>query len=336
MQSVHLGRKNPMHQYTLCAHSLESSFAEKEMRFLLDKEVQCTRQTLTYWSKSSKGPLRLEKRRLGRKEVLSLCKYAMESNKEDRALLSGTQGKGKRQVYDKITALETAKDYIYPHKLNIPRTILSTEASWNRASHIHAIALFPPPTRPNSTQHIQLKPEIKAAESCGSSGASSGFGQPPGEGKGELAPCLPPRWLTACCKAPGCCLPSPAYSISVCRMPPTSARRSRVVGRVTTMTQRNSLASNFINWRIPQMDKLNELESSTNEQRRFGNGALFRATRHDLSQTCIYWKSRGKEKREKERRREEERERKSITTLGSRDDDDRRANPPVVANPVVN
>ncbi|KAK4810682.1 hypothetical protein QYF61_007482 [Mycteria americana] len=44
-------------------------------------------------------------------------------------------------------------------------------------------------------------------------------------------------------------------------------RQSRVVSRVTTMTQRNSLASNFINWRIPQTDKRNELASSTNEQR---------------------------------------------------------------------
>ncbi|KAK4830737.1 hypothetical protein QYF61_013187 [Mycteria americana] len=66
---------------------------------------------------------------------------------------------------------------------------------------------------------------------------------------------------------------------------PISARQSRVVGRVTTMTQRNSLASNFINWRIPQTDKLNELTSLTNEQRRFGNGAIFRASR---SQTCMY------------------------------------------------
>ncbi|KAK4821785.1 hypothetical protein QYF61_002201 [Mycteria americana] len=104
----------------------------------------------------------------------------------------------------------------------------------------------------------------------------------------------------------------------------------RVVGRVTTMTQRNRLASNFINWRIPQTDKLNEPLSLTNKQRRFGSGAIFQATCHNLSKTCIYWKSRGREKREKERRREEERERKSITTLGSRDDDDRRGNPPVV------
>ncbi|KAK4815424.1 hypothetical protein QYF61_002639 [Mycteria americana] len=105
---------------------------------------------------------------------------------------------------------------------------------------------------------------------------------------------------------------------------------SRVVGRVTTMTQRNSLASNFINWRIPQTDKLNELASLTNEQRRFGNGAIFRASR---SQTCIYILEKQKkreEKQEKERRREEKRERKSITTLGSRDDDDRRGNAPVV------
>lgn len=43
-------------------------------------------------------------------------------------------------------------DYIYTHKLNIPRTVLSTEASWNRASHIHAIALFPPPTRVTSSK----------------------------------------------------------------------------------------------------------------------------------------------------------------------------------------
>ncbi|KAK4811332.1 hypothetical protein QYF61_024468 [Mycteria americana] len=107
-------------------------------------------------------------------------------------------------------------------------------------------------------------------------------------------------------------------------------RESRVVGRVTTMTQKNRLASNFINWRIPRMDKLNKLASLTNKQRQFGNGAIFWATRHNLSQTCIYWKSRGREKQEKERRREEERERKSITTLGSHDDDDRRGNPPVV------
>ncbi|KAK4818851.1 LOW QUALITY PROTEIN: hypothetical protein QYF61_020070 [Mycteria americana] len=62
-------------------------------------------------------------------------------------------------------------------------------------------------------------------------------------------------------------------------------QKSHVVGRVMTMTQRNSLASNFINWRIPQTDKLNDLMSLTNEQRRFGNGAIFRATQ---SQTCIY------------------------------------------------
>ncbi|KAK4811010.1 hypothetical protein QYF61_015714 [Mycteria americana] len=48
---------------------------------------------------------------------------------------------------------------------------------------------------------------------------------------------------------------------------PISARQSRVVGRVTTMTPKNRLASNFINWQIPQTDKLNELASSTNEQR---------------------------------------------------------------------
>ncbi|KAK4830234.1 hypothetical protein QYF61_009301 [Mycteria americana] len=69
------------------------------------------------------------------------------------------------------------------------------------------------------------------------------------------------------------------------RQKPISARQSRVVGRVTTMTQRNSLASNLINWRIPQTDKLNDLTSLTNEQRRFGNGAIFRASRY---QTCIY------------------------------------------------
>ncbi|KAK4830596.1 hypothetical protein QYF61_012022 [Mycteria americana] len=69
------------------------------------------------------------------------------------------------------------------------------------------------------------------------------------------------------------------------RQKPISARQSRVAGRVTTVTQRNGLASNFINWRIPQTDKLNELVSLTNEQRRFGNGAIFRATR---SQTCIH------------------------------------------------
>ncbi|KAK4829106.1 LOW QUALITY PROTEIN: hypothetical protein QYF61_002144 [Mycteria americana] len=86
---------------------------------------------------------------------------------------------------------------------------------------------------------------------------------------------------------------------------------SRVVGRVTTMTQRNSLASNVINWRIPQMDKLNEMASSANKQRRFGNGAIFWATCHNLAQTCIYWKSRGREKRERERRREEERKKKN-------------------------
>ncbi|KAK4827191.1 hypothetical protein QYF61_015219 [Mycteria americana] len=96
------------------------------------------------------------------------------------------------------------------------------------------------------------------------------------------------------------------------------------------MTQRNSLASNFINWRIPQTDKLHDLTSLTNEQRRFGNGAILRASR---SQTCIYIlekQRKREEKQEKERRREEKRERKSITTLGSRDDDDRRGNPPVV------
>ncbi|KAK4815484.1 hypothetical protein QYF61_003020 [Mycteria americana] len=43
------------------------------------------------------------------------------------------------------------------------------------------------------------------------------------------------------------------------RQRPISARQSCVVGRVTTMTQRNRLASNFINWQIPQTDKLNEL-----------------------------------------------------------------------------
>ncbi|KAK4810558.1 hypothetical protein QYF61_004521 [Mycteria americana] len=115
----------------------------------------------------------------------------------------------------------------------------------------------------------------------------------------------------------------PCYSI-------LTLSNSRVVGRVTTMTQRNSLASNFINWRIPQTDKLNDLTSLTNEQRRFGNGAILRASR---SQTCIYIlekQRKREEKQEKERRREEKRERKSITTLGSRDDDDRRGNPPVV------
>ncbi|KAK4827277.1 hypothetical protein QYF61_016423 [Mycteria americana] len=86
--------------------------------------------------------------------------------------------------------------------------------------------------------------------------------------------------------------------------------QSRVVGRVTTMTQRNRLASNFINWRIPQTDKLNDLTSLTNEQRRFGNGAIFRASR---SQTCIYIlekQRKREEKQEKERRREEEKRKK--------------------------
>ncbi|KAK4806917.1 hypothetical protein QYF61_012638 [Mycteria americana] len=54
-------------------------------------------------------------------------------------------------------------------------------------------------------------------------------------------------------------------------------------GRVTIVTQRNSLSSNFINWQIRQTDKLNELASPTKEQRQFGNGAIFRATRHNLS-----------------------------------------------------
>ncbi|KAK4813454.1 hypothetical protein QYF61_005402 [Mycteria americana] len=76
------------------------------------------------------------------------------------------------------------------------------------------------------------------------------------------------------------------------------------------MTQRNRLASNFINWRIPQTDKLNELASLTNEQRRFGNGAIFRATCHDLSQTCVYIgraeEERSKKRKGKERRKEKE------------------------------
>ncbi|KAK4816315.1 hypothetical protein QYF61_014999 [Mycteria americana] len=57
----------------------------------------------------------------------------------------------------------------------------------------------------------------------------------------------------------------------VYRQKPISARQSHVVGRVTTMTQKNRLTRNFINWRIPQTDKLNKLESLMNEQRRFGN-----------------------------------------------------------------
>ncbi|KAK4830667.1 hypothetical protein QYF61_012767 [Mycteria americana] len=72
------------------------------------------------------------------------------------------------------------------------------------------------------------------------------------------------------------------------------------------MTQRNSLASNFINWRIPQTDKLNELTSLTNEQRRFGNGAIFWTTHHNLSQTCIYI-GRAEEERSKKRKGEERR-----------------------------
>ncbi|KAK4806336.1 hypothetical protein QYF61_017205 [Mycteria americana] len=90
---------------------------------------------------------------------------------------------------------------------------------------------------------------------------------------------------------------------------PISARQSRVVGRVTTMTQRNRLASNFINWQIPQTDKLNELASLTNEQRRLGNGAIFQATRHNLSQTCIYI-GRAEEERSKKRKGEERRKEK--------------------------
>lgn len=43
-------------------------------------------------------------------------------------------------------------DYIYTHKLNILRTILSTEASCNRASHIHVTAFFPPPTMVTSSK----------------------------------------------------------------------------------------------------------------------------------------------------------------------------------------
>ena len=39
------------------------------------------------------------------------------------------------------------------------------------------------------------------------------------EGKMELAPYLPLRWLRAWCKAPGCCLLPPAYDIGVCRIP---------------------------------------------------------------------------------------------------------------------
>ncbi|KAK4828827.1 hypothetical protein QYF61_000884 [Mycteria americana] len=113
----------------------------------------------------------------------------------------------------------------------------------------------------------------------------------------------------------------------------SSWAESCVVSRVTTMTQRNSLASNFINWRIPQTDKLNDLTSLTNEQRRFGNGAIFRATR---SQTCIYiLEEQRKREARKGKEREEERERKSITTLGSRNDDDRRGNPPVVGTRAV-
>ncbi|KAK4826896.1 hypothetical protein QYF61_012084 [Mycteria americana] len=61
----------------------------------------------------------------------------------------------------------------------------------------------------------------------------------------------------------------------VYRQRPISARQSRRAGRVTAMTQRKSLTSNFINWQIQQADKLNKLASSTNKQRRFGNGAIF-------------------------------------------------------------
>ncbi|KAK4831049.1 hypothetical protein QYF61_014981 [Mycteria americana] len=94
------------------------------------------------------------------------------------------------------------------------------------------------------------------------------------------------------------------------RQKPISARQSRVVGRVMTVTQRNGLASNFINWRIPQTDKLNNLTSLTNKQRRFGNGAIFRASR---SQTCIYIlekQRKREEKQEKERRRKEKKRKK--------------------------
>ncbi|KAK4830729.1 LOW QUALITY PROTEIN: hypothetical protein QYF61_013179 [Mycteria americana] len=60
---------------------------------------------------------------------------------------------------------------------------------------------------------------------------------------------------------------APSLEVLKARWDGALSNLSRMVGRVTTMTQRNKLASNFINWRIPQTDKLNELARPTNEQR---------------------------------------------------------------------
>ncbi|KAK4816317.1 hypothetical protein QYF61_015001 [Mycteria americana] len=99
----------------------------------------------------------------------------------------------------------------------------------------------------------------------------------------------------------------PTWYRSVYQRRPISARQSRMASRVTAMTQRNSLTSNFINWQIQQMDKPNQLASPRNEQRQFGNGAIFLATCHNSSKTHIpeymveEWRERearkGKEKR---------------------------------------
>ncbi|KAK4816311.1 hypothetical protein QYF61_014995 [Mycteria americana] len=96
--------------------------------------------------------------------------------------------------------------------------------------------------------------------------------------------------------------------------PPTRLQdsfQSRMASRVMAMTQRNSLTSNFINWQIQQMDKPNQLASPRNEQRQFGNGAIFLASCHNLSKTHIpeymveEWRERearkGKEKRGEKR-----------------------------------
>jgi len=43
---LHLGRNNLMHQYTLQANWLESSFAEKDLGVLVDKKLTMSKQSV--------------------------------------------------------------------------------------------------------------------------------------------------------------------------------------------------------------------------------------------------------------------------------------------------